>query len=55
MHALDAIARFAVADETLWNSPPHRENILGPNYTQMGVALATDASGMKYFTILFIG
>ena len=45
----------SVADETLWNSPPHRENILGPNYTQMGVALAVDASGMKYFTILFIG
>ncbi len=45
----------AVADDALWNSPPHRENILGPHYTQMGVALAVDASGMNYFTIIFAG
>ncbi len=45
----------AVAAEALWNSPPHRENILNPHYTDMGVALAIDASGMKYFTIMFTG
>ena len=45
----------AVADAALWNSPPHRENILGPNYTDMGIALAVDASGMNYFTIIFTG
>ena len=44
-----------VADNALWNSPPHRENILNPNYTDMGIALAVDASGMKYFTIIFTG
>lgn len=44
-----------VAADALWNSPPHRENILGPNYTQMGVGFAQDANGMKYFTILFVG
>jgi uncharacterized protein YkwD len=44
-----------VADEALWNSPPHRENILSPNYTDMGIALVIDASGMKYFTIIFTG
>ena len=44
-----------VAETALWNSPPHRENILGPNYTEMGIALAVDASGMKYFTIIFTG
>ena len=44
-----------VADEALWNSPPHRENILNPNYTDMGIALVIDASGMKYFTIIFTG
>jgi uncharacterized protein YkwD len=45
----------AVADDALWNSAPHRENILGPNYTRLGVALAVDASGMKYFALVFAG
>ena len=43
----------AVAEESLWESAPHRENILNPNYRQAGIALVTDASGMKYFTIVF--
>ena len=43
------------ADLALWNSPPHRENILNPNYTDMGIALVIDAAGMKYFTIIFTG
>lgn len=42
-----------VAEESLWESAPHRENILNPNYRQAGIALVTDASGMKYFTIVF--
>jgi uncharacterized protein YkwD len=45
----------SVADNALWNSQPHRENILNPNYTDMGIALVVDGSGMKYFTIVFIG
>ncbi len=45
----------SVADTALWNSPPHRENILNPNYTDMGIALVIDGSGMKYFTIIFTG
>ncbi len=44
-----------VAELALWNSAPHRENILGANYTDMGVALVTDAAGMHYFTIIFTG
>jgi uncharacterized protein YkwD len=44
-----------VADVALWNSAPHRENILNPNYTDMGVALVIDPTGMKYFTIIFTG
>ena len=44
-----------VAEVALWNSPPHRENILNPNYTDMGIALAVDASGMNYFAIVFTG
>jgi len=45
----------AVAIRDLMASPSHRDNILNPNYTQMGVAVAVDGSGMKYFTMLFIG
>lgn len=45
----------SVAEEALWNSAPHRENILNANYTDMGIALVTDASGMHYFTIVFTG
>jgi uncharacterized protein YkwD len=45
----------AVADASLWNSPPHRENILGPNYTDVGIALVVDSTRMNYFTIIFTG
>jgi uncharacterized protein YkwD len=45
----------AVADEALWNSPSHRANILNTHYTDMGIALTIDATGMKYFTIIFTG
>jgi uncharacterized protein YkwD len=44
-----------VADDALWNSPPHRENILNTHYTQAGVGFAEDATGMVYFTVIFIG
>jgi uncharacterized protein YkwD len=44
-----------IADDALWNSPPHRENILNPNFTDMGIALVFDATGMNYFTIIFSG
>ena len=44
-----------IAEEALWNSAPHRENILGANYTDMGIALAVGVDGMKYFTIIFTG
>lgn len=44
-----------VAEEALWNSPGHRENILNPNYTDMGIALAIAPDGMHYFTIIFTG
>lgn len=44
-----------VADQALWDSPSHHENIVNSNYTDVGVALTVDASGMKYFTIVFTG
>ncbi len=44
-----------VADQALWDSPSHHENIVNPNYTDVGIALTVDSSGMKYFTIVFTG
>ena len=43
----------AVALRDLMASPGHRANILGP-YTQIGVASALDASGMRYYAMVFI-
>lgn len=45
----------AVADEALWQSPTHRENIANQNYTDVGIASAVDANGMKYFAFVFSG
>lgn len=36
------------------NSPGHRKNILSPNFTQIGVGLATKSNGTKYWTQMFI-
>jgi uncharacterized protein YkwD len=45
----------AVADQALWDSPPHRENILNPHYTDAGIAVAYGKDGIKYFTVIFTG
>jgi uncharacterized protein YkwD len=45
----------AVAIRDLMASPPHRENILSPNYTAMGVAVAEDGTGILYYTMIFVG
>ena len=45
----------AVAIRDLMASPPHRDNILSPNYTRLGVGYADDGSGMRYFTMVFVG
>jgi len=45
----------AVAIRDLMASASHRENILSGNYTSMGVAVAFDGVGMKYFTMVFVG
>jgi uncharacterized protein YkwD len=45
----------AVAIGDLMASPSHRDNILSPNYTRVGVGYAEDASGMRYFTMIFVG
>ncbi len=37
------------------NSPGHRENILEPRYTRVGIAMAIGADGMKYFAVVFSG
>lgn len=45
----------AVAIRDLMASQSHRDNILNVHYTQMGVAVAIDGAGMKYFTMVFTG
>jgi uncharacterized protein YkwD len=44
-----------IADQALWDSAPHRENMLNPRYTDMGIGYAVDAEGVHYFTVIFTG
>ncbi len=44
-----------VAIRDLMASDGHRANILSANYTSLGVAVAFDGEGMKYFTMVFMG
>ena len=37
------------------NSPGHRANILDGRYTKVGIGMAVDANGMKYFAVVFAG
>lgn len=55
MNNYPAAECVAVADQALWDSPPHRENILNAHYTDMGIGLRVSADGMYYFTIVFTG
>ena len=36
------------------NSPGHRQNILSPNYTEIGVGYAANSKGTPYWTQMFI-
>ena len=45
----------AVAMHDWMASQGHRENMLNVHYTNVGVGSAVDASGMKYFTVVFTG
>jgi uncharacterized protein YkwD len=45
----------AVAIRDLMASEGHRSIILSGNFTDLGVAVAFDGAGMKYFTMVFIG
>lgn len=36
-----------------WNSPPHQANILDRGFTEVGVAVATSASGKTYGVVVF--
>lgn len=55
MNNYPAAEAVGIADQALWDSPPHRENILNPNYTEMGIGLRVSADGMYYFTVVFTG
>jgi len=43
----------SVAMNGFMNSPVHRDNILWPNYSRVGVAEAVSADGMHYLTVVF--
>ena len=49
------VETVGVAIRDLMASSGHRANILSANYTTLGVAVAFDGAGMKYFTMVFIG
>ena len=44
-----------IAIRDLMASDGHRSIILNTNFTHIGVAVAFDGAGMKYFTMIFIG
>ena len=44
-----------IAIRDLMASPGHRDIIVSGNYTALGVGYADDGTGMKYFTMVFIG
>lgn len=44
-----------VAIRDLMASEGHRANILSGHYTHLGVSVAIDTTGMKYYTMIFIG
>ncbi len=45
----------AVAIRDLMASEGHRANILNENFTRMGVGMAIDSEGIRYYTMLFVG
>ena len=44
----------AVALQSFLDSPLHRDNLLNPEFTQIGVGVARDGA-RSYFTLIFIG
>ena len=44
-----------LAIRSLMDSEPHRANILSSEVAYLGVAEATDAAGMKYYVMIFVG
>ena len=52
-YILQETVTVAVTD--LMASPSHRDNILSSWYTRIGVGYAEDGSGMRFFTIIFVG
>jgi uncharacterized protein YkwD len=45
----------ATAFTGFMNSPSHKENIMDPRFSYVGVAFAFGPDGMKYFAVVFSG
>ncbi len=43
-----------VAFTSFMNSPLHKSYIMTPEYTEVGVGMATDSNGVKYYTVIFL-
>lgn len=43
------------AHQALMNSPGHKKNILGANFTEVGIGVITDQGNTKVYTQIFIG
>jgi uncharacterized protein YkwD len=43
------------ADHALWNSPPHRANILSSHFTRIGIAAVRSDDGRLFFVEDFAG
>ena len=54
------VAAFPTAEKAMWawmfpSGPSHKRSIISPNYTQVGVGVAADASGEHYWCVMFGG
>jgi uncharacterized protein YkwD len=50
-----SVADVTWGHRSLMNSPEHRDNLLNPRYTRMGVGIYVSASGEMWVTEMFVG
>lgn len=43
----------SVAMTGFMNSPSHRENVLEPTFTRVGIGMAVGTDGLKYYAVVF--
>ncbi len=43
-----------IAFTSFMNSPLHKSYIMTPEFSEVGVGIATDSNGVKYYTVIFL-